>query len=235
MALVRKLKYQALTLDMLNEALQYVGGKVANIVAVTGDAPGTQMSGFRFYIGDNSSESNLIAWYAGKSNTTTSYGTVCEAGASSNGSDRYGCSVASVSDTITIVATKFAFAITNIDSSGVSRMGLIITTDDQNDYCCVTVGGNVQTLSNPYIVPRNPLYTSAITYGATTSVEFGCTSLALLPVPTYGSQARWIPNVAFASSTQFVTDGPVALQTTLWYTIGGSWYLADGFMNDTDE
>lgn len=128
-----------------------------------------------------------------------------------------------------VVATKSAVAFINPPSSGQTILALIITTDNNGDYCCVVkTGSSVSNLNDPTIIPRDSRYTAEIKYIASTSTVFGCTALSKIPVPTYDGSAKYLPNVAFAHATQYQVDGSVMLNgTQKFYCIGGSWYIDD--------
>lgn len=138
------------------------------------------------------------------------------------------------STNIKVIATRHAVAITNPDSYGVSKIGLVITQDraaDTADTSKRVVGLTVtaagKNLADPAVVPVDPLYTTAISYTATTSLAFGCTTLAKIPTPTFDGTARYLDTVCFAHAAQFTVDGSVTLNNVKYYSIGGSWYLRD--------
>lgn len=220
MAIVNVSGWSQLTATVFDAAFAHAGGTLATIHADVGAASGT-VTGFIFFVGDGTT--NRIAGFAiGGANAKC----FVNARSQSSGND-FGGSAAKASDNVRIVATKSAVAVTNIDANGVSKMGIIFTTDNNGNLCCVLCGDDLQTLANPAIVPRDSLYTSKIQYVATTNNEFGATALALIPVPSFDGSAKYLPACAFAHAVQYLIDGSVTLGNQFWYSIGGSWYILD--------
>lgn len=221
MAIVNHIAYSNLTTEILDAAFAYAGGKLASLHSEAGTIPTTTIGGFLIYDGDG--QTDLVGFFGVGGNNYR-----CLVGAyAPDGSTAFGGAYAAASENVRVVATKTAVAIMSVDSNGVSKMGIVFTADNNNDICCVVCGADAQTLANPAVVPRDALYTQKIQYNATTSTDFGSTALSLIPVPSFDGSAKYLPNVAFAHAVQYVVDGSVTLGNGLWYSLGGSWYLAD--------
>lgn len=220
MALVRSVAWGSLTKAILDEAFEFAGGKLATIHAESGAVSG-YVGGWILYVGDGTD--NRIAGFAlgGSSDR-------CYVNANANDSTTVGSGYSWASTNVRVVATKHAVAIMNIDANGCSKMGVVITTDSNNDLCCVVCGSDAQTLANPAVVPRDLMYTAKVQYMASTATNFGATALSKIPVPSFDGNARWLPNVCFAHATQYQVDGSVMLnQKTRFYCVGGSWFIND--------
>lgn len=219
MAFVRTLDWGAVTEDIINAAFAHVGGTISTLHASWGAAYGN-VNGWNIYIGEGTTNkighfmiggSSTTFWYLASANSSIGAGGNCTRG----------------SNTIRIVATKSAVSFTNIDTNGVSKAGVLFTTDNKGDLCSVVTSSNTATLDTPAIVPRSESYVSVITYNAQTSTSFGTTALSLIPVPTFDDDARYLPNVAFAHSAQMITDGTATFNGSKWYVVGGSWLMKD--------
>ena len=223
MALVRLLQWGSVTKAYLDEAFTYAGGTLATIHAESGTFYDSFVNGWLFYVGAGTTGNNICAVALGGSNDKFFVGVKADdSGLAIIGAASYS------STNIRIVATKKSVAITNVDANGCSKMGVVFTTDNNGDLCCVTVGGDSATLANPAIVPRDPLYLTKVQYQATTSTDFGCTALSYIPVPSYDGSSKYLPYVAFAHATQYVVDASVTINDdSKFYSIGGSWFLDD--------
>ena len=221
MALVNVFGWNQLSTAAIDAAFTYAGGTLATIHAETGAASGT-VTGYIFYVG--SGTTNRIAGFAigGSSNKC-----FVNARAQSSGAD-FGGSASKASDNVRIIATKSAVAIMNIDANGVSKMGVVLSTDNNGNLCAIVCGADQQTLANPAVVPRDALYTSKVQYVATSNTDFGSTALSFIPVPSFDGSSKFLPKVLFANATQYVVDGSVKLNDDAkFYCVGGSWFLDD--------
>lgn len=213
MALVRTVTMATLA-STLTEAFEYAGGKLAQLTATAVTDSGS--AGATIFDGDKkvadvrkSGVYNYVV--AAFSDNSHSFGIYQE-----------------TTTAVKVIATKSAVAITAPDSNGVSKIGIIISTDNNNNFCCVTETVQNANLANPAVVPQDSQYTTAILYSGTTSMAFGSTALAKIPVPSFDGNARWLPNVCFAHATQYLVDGSVTLNgTQKFYCIGGSWFIDD--------
>lgn len=222
MALVNLVSWGSVTKSLLDAAFAHAGGKLATIHAEAGDYYSTSIGGFHFYVGEGTSGNNIAAVALGGSNDRFFVGAKAD-----DAGNAFGGVYSQASTNIRIVATKAAVAVMNVDANGVSKMGIVFTTDNNSDLCCVVIGDSLNTLANPAIVPRDPLYTTKIQYEATTSNAFGATSLSLIPVPSFDGSAKFLPNASFAHAAQYIVDGEVTLDGLRYYCIGGSWWLKD--------
>ena len=220
MALVRTVGWSLLTTQVLDEAFEYAGGTLATLHTDVGAASGT-VTGFIFYVGEGTA--NRIAGFAIGGSSDKCF---VNARAQSSGSD-FGGSYAKASDNVRVVATRSSVAVTNVDGDGASKMGIVFTTDSNGNLCTVLCGDDAQTLANPAVVPRDALYTTKVTYPASTSNSFGATALSKIPVPSFDGNARYLPDVLFAHATQYQIDGSVLLNGVKYFSIGGSWFITD--------
>ena len=221
MALVNVFGWNQLSTAAIDAAFTYAGGTLATIHAETGAASGT-VDGFVFYVGEGTT--NRIAGFAIDRASNKCF---VNARAQSAGSD-FGGSYAKASNNVRVVATKSCVAVTNVDADGVSKMGIVFTTDSNGNLCTVLCGADAQTLANPAVVPRDALYTSKVQYVATSNTDFGSTALSFIPVPSFDGSSKFLPKVLFANATQYVVDGYVKLNDDAkFYCIGGSWFLDD--------
>ena len=222
---------QAGAIDILNGAngaFAYAG--LTGVHAESGNFPGTGYSGVTIHGGEGTT-SNLVASFAFDTIADLLF-FVCVS--PDGGTTRYGTNESYHSTSVKIIATKTAVAIMNPDSNGISKIGLIITKDkaaDSADTSKRIVGMTVtaanKNLADPAVVPVDPLYSALVSYTATTSLAFGCTTLAKIPAPTFNGTARYLDTVCFAHAAQYAVDGAVTLNNVRYYSIGGSWYLRD--------
>lgn len=223
MALVRLLSWGSVTKAYLDEAFTYAGGTLATIHTEIGTYYDTSVNGFRFYVGAGTSGNNIAAVALGGSSDRFMVGAKAE-----DAGSYFGCIYSQASTNIRIVATKAAVAVMNVDVNGVSKMGIVFTTDNNGDLCCIVCGSDLNTLANPAVVPRDSLYVSKVQYYATTSADFGCTALSYIPVPSYDGSSKYLPYVAFAHAAQYIVDASVTINDdSKFYSIGGSWFLDD--------
>lgn len=208
-------------------ALAYAG--LTGMHAEAGAHPGTTIDAILIYSGEGTTGNLLASFALGGS------GSRCFCGVSPNGGPTmYGASEGWHSTNVKIVATSTAIALMNPDANGVSKIGVLLTkdmaastTDASKRVVGLTPTSAGANLASPAVVPVDPLYSSVVNYSATTSLAFGCTTLAKIPAPSFDGTARYLDTVLFAHAAQYAVDGAVTLNNIRYYSIGGAWLLRD--------
>ena len=214
-------------LEIFEEALTYAGGEFSSRLKAfkynwNTDYPEWCYFGFCDKGVEDPDNTNYIIAFAAAQGA---YGYLCARSRDTNSeNDRFYVQTRYNDNVLDIIATQYGiFIIKSVDATSVSVV--ILSIDNHNEFVSVV---SADPLSNPVVVPRNEAYTSAISYPASKSTLFGCTSLSYIPVPTYDGQPHYLPNLAYANATQYVMNGPVMMGNKIWYCIGGAFYLYEG-------
>lgn len=205
---------------LLADAFEYAGGRFTELTTVLSTMIGTSI-GDCTYIQDGNGVN--LAWFGfGGGNFR------CGTGAYADATHYVGDTLMYPNSSKTVVvATRRAISITYQNTSGVSVYGTIIALDNNDEWCCVTIGGATGNLNNPRIVPRTTSYYSDVKYLAESSTSFGCLSACRIPVPSFAGEHRHLPTVAFAVATMESADKAILVNGEKWYMIGGVWLLKD--------
>lgn len=212
--------------EVFNAALNYAGGEFSSKLKAVYIPGGDNLwfVGFVDKSVDSPAPSDILLGHHYGENA---YGVICSY-AYTGGAEikAYG----SYYDTkFDIVATKYGIGILRSENLVAFRAG-VLTLDNHGEFVSVLSGSADRTsqLVNPYVIPRKVEYTTTVTYPASTTTSFGCTSLSYIPVPTYDGSPHYLPNMAYANATQYMVNGPVLMGQKIWYCFGGAFYLYEG-------
>lgn len=225
MPFIRNITYSGAAMQAaVNDALAYAGGAfAAELHTGLGTIPGTNIENCLF-VHEGPHTVNPLMWFGIGGGTLR-----CSTGAYSDATHPFGSQKLSPpSWNVRVIATKCGIAVSLLDADGnCADEATVIARDSTGAFCCLTTGADGGGFESPAVVPRDSLYTVQTVYHSTTDLNFGCTALSLLPVPTLDGSAKHLPDLLFAQAAQLAGDGSVLLNGEQYYALGGSWYLRD--------